>query len=76
VFNWNRNDTGQFDGQGGSAGYGWDSPSTWAGSATGVRDGYLTAAFNWMFLALLVSAATAFVTLTNPDAFELVCRRS
>jgi hypothetical protein len=66
--NWNRNEPTRFQGQGG---YGWDSRSMMAGDAAGVQDGFFTAAFNWMFLALLVSAATAFFTLTNSAAFDL-----
>jgi hypothetical protein len=38
----------------------------------GVQEGSLTASFVWMFLALLVSAATAFLTVASPDTLDFV----
>jgi hypothetical protein len=45
-------------------------------STTGVvaREGFLTLSFVWMFLALLVSAAAAFVVMSNQTALEFVAR--
>jgi FtsH-binding integral membrane protein len=37
-----------------------------------VQEGSLTASFVWMFLALLVSAATAFLTVASPDTLDFV----
>ena len=42
------------------------------GTASGLQGGVLTASFGWMFLALLMSALAAFLTLANPDAFDFV----
>jgi hypothetical protein len=38
----------------------------------GAQEGFLTGSFVWMFLALLVSAATAFLTLANAAALQAV----
>jgi hypothetical protein len=45
-------------------------------STTGVvaREGFLTLSFVWMFLALLVSAAAAFVVMSNQTALGFVAR--
>ncbi len=78
MFNRNPNDPYRYDApdvtdtQGGSAGYGWDPRVLTARPVTGVREGFLTASFVWMFLALVVSAATAFMTLANESALTLV----
>ncbi len=60
------------DAQRGPVGYGWDPRALSARSVAGVREGFLTASFVWMFLALLVSAATAFMTLANQGALQAV----
>jgi FtsH-binding integral membrane protein len=39
---------------------------------TAAREGFLTESFVWMFLALLVSAATAWMTLANEGALQAV----
>lgn len=75
MFNTNRNDPNRYDAQeaqGGPVGYGWDPRAMTARPVAGVREGFLTASFVWMFLALLVSAATAFLTLSNETALKLV----
>lgn len=59
------------DAQRGPVGYGWDPRALNARPVAGVQTGFLTASFVWMFLALLVSAATAFMTLANPAALQL-----
>jgi uncharacterized protein len=43
-----------------------------AEAAVVAREGFLTESFVWMFLALLVSAATAAFTYMNPTLFEFV----
>jgi FtsH-binding integral membrane protein len=53
------------------AAYGYAGGPT-AGMIAVPREGYLTAAFVWMFLALLVSAATAAMTIANEDALATV----
>ncbi len=60
------------DAQRGPVGYGWDPRALTARPVAGVREGFLTASFVWMFFALLVSAATAFMTLANQGALQLV----
>lgn len=75
MFNTNPNDPSRYDAQDaqrGPVGYGWDPRATTARPVAGVQEGFLTASFVWMFMALLVSAATAFLTLANPGALELV----
>jgi FtsH-binding integral membrane protein len=77
VFNSNRADPNRYeapdnsDAQRGPVGYGWDPRALNARPVAGVQTGFLTASFVWMFLALLVSAATAFMTLANPAALQL-----
>ncbi len=46
-----------------------DSPGPWAPVR---RTGFLTAAYGWMFLALVTSALTALVTLVMPGALDFV----
>ena len=75
MFNTNPNDPSRYDAQDarrGPVGYGWDPRATTARPVAGVQEGFLTASFVWMFLALLVSAATAFMTLANPGALAFV----
>lgn len=59
-------------GQRHQGGYGWSLPATGARQVPGAQTGVLTASFVWMALALLVSAATAFLTLANADALQVV----
>jgi FtsH-binding integral membrane protein len=75
VFSWNSNDASRYGARGAQrdqGGYGWDLPATGARQTGGVQEGFLTASFVWMFLALLVSAATAFLTVASPDALDFV----
>ncbi len=78
MFNTNPNNPNRYeapdaaDAQHGPVGYGWDPRALTARPVAGVREGFLTASFVWMFLALLVSAATAFMTLANQGALQLV----
>ncbi len=78
MFNNNRNDPYRYDGSGapdaqrGPVGYGWDPRAASARPVAGIQEGYLTASFVWMFLALLVSAITAFLTLSSQGAMQLV----
>ncbi len=78
MFNNNRYDPNRYEGadtpdaQGGPVGYGWDPRALAARPVAGVQEGFLTASFVWMFLALLVSAATAFMTLSSQGAMQLV----
>jgi len=78
VFNTNRNDPSRYeapdatDAQRGQAGYGWDPRALTARPVAVVHEGFLTASFVWMFLALLVSSATAFMTLANQGALQTV----
>ena len=59
-------------GQRDQGGYRWSIPATGARQAAGAQTGVVTASFVWMALALLVSAATAFLTLANTDALQVV----
>ena len=73
MFNQNPNDPNRYEAQPRGydpAGYGWN-PAAARPVAT-VHEGFLTASFVWMFLALLVSAATAGLTLTSARASETV----
>ncbi|MGO9206397.1 MAG: Bax inhibitor-1/YccA family protein [Candidatus Limnocylindrales bacterium] len=78
MFNTNPNNPNRYeapeasDAQRGPVGYAWDPHALTARPLAGVREGFLTASFVWMFLALLVSAATAFMTLANQGALQLV----
>jgi len=75
VFSWNSNDSSRYnarDGQRDRGGYGGDLRATGARQMAGVQEGSLTASFVWMFLALLVSAATAFLTVASPDTLDFV----
>ena len=40
------------------------------GEVAVVREGFLTMAFVWMFVGLLLSAATTYLTMTNPDVLK------
>lgn len=60
------------DGQRDQGGYGWDLQANGARQMAGAQEGFLTASFAWMFLALLVSAATAFLTLANAGALQVL----
>jgi len=75
VFSWNSNDSSRYnarDGQRDQGGYDWDLRATDARQMARVQEGSLTASFVWMFLALLVSAATAFLTVASPDTLDFV----
>ena len=75
MFSWNSNDSSRYnarDGQRDQGGYDWDLRATGARQMAGVQEGSLTASFVWMFLALLVSAATAFLTVASPDTLDFV----
>jgi FtsH-binding integral membrane protein len=75
MFSWNPDDASRYDtwdGQRDQGRRGWDLRGTGAREMAGVQDGSLTASFVWMFLALLVSAAAAFLTLANPGALQVV----
>jgi FtsH-binding integral membrane protein len=75
VFSWNSNDASRYsarDVQRDPGGYGWDLQAAGPRQMGGVQEGFLTASFVWMFLALLVSAATAFLTVASPDALDFV----
>ena len=75
MFNPNRNDPNRYeaeDTRSGPVGYGWDPRAMTARPVAAVHEGFLTAAFTWMFLALIVSAATAFLTLSNPAWLDAV----
>jgi uncharacterized protein len=52
--------------------YGWNAARTAAAERATVHEGFLTMSFVWMFLALLVSAATAGLTVLNQGALTLV----
>jgi hypothetical protein len=75
VFSWNSNDSSRYnarDGQRDQGGYDWDLRATDTRQMARVQEGSLTASFVWMFLALLVSAATAFLTVASPDTLDFV----
>ncbi len=75
MFSWNTDDPSRYDArdaQRDQGGYGWDPRAMTARQTAGVQEGFLTASFVWMFLALLVSAATAFLTLANAGALQAV----
>ena len=78
MFNTNHNDPSRYeapdtaDAQRGQAGYAWDPRALTARPVAAVHEGFLTASFVWMFLALLVSSATAFMTLANQGALQTV----
>jgi len=75
MFSWNPNDPSRYaarHAQRDQGGYGWAPRATGVRHMTGVQEGFLTASFVWMFLALLVSAATAFLTLANAAALQAV----
>ena len=75
MFSWNSNDSSRYnarDGQRDQGGYDWDLRATDARKMARVQEGSLTASFVWMFLALLVSAATAFLTVASPDTLDFV----
>lgn len=75
MFSWNSNDSSRYnarDGQRDQGGYDWDLRATDARQMARVQEGSLTASFVWMFLALLVSAATAFLTVASPDTLDFV----
>lgn len=55
--------------------YGWATPNTLGEGVRSTaipREGFLTMSFVWMFLALLVSAASAWFVMTNPAMLEKV----
>lgn len=75
MFSWNSNDSSRYnarDGQRDQGGYDWDLRATDTRQMARVQEGSLTASFVWMFLALLVSAATAFLTVASPDTLDFV----
>ncbi len=75
MFSSNSNDSFRYSarrGQRDQGGYGWGLAATGSRQTAGVQEGFLTASFVWMFLALLVSAATAFLTVASPDALDFV----
>ena len=61
--------------QGQGSPYGWTAPNTLTQGAQVVavpREGFLTMSFVWMFLALLISAGSAWFVMTNQAALEKV----
>jgi len=72
VFNQSPNDPNRYEAppRGYNPAYGWN-PAT-ARPVVTVHEGFLTSSFIWMFLALLVSAATAGLTLSSARASETV----
>ncbi len=73
MFNQNPNDSNRYEAPGrgfNPSTYGWNPAA--ARPVVTVHEGFLTASFTWMFLALLVSTATAALTLTSTRAAETV----
>jgi FtsH-binding integral membrane protein len=54
----------------------WAQPNTLSGApavaASVPREGFLTASFVWMFVGLLISAASAWFVMSNPSALQTV----
>ena len=75
MFSWNTTDPSRYgarDARRDQDRYGWDPRAMGVRQIAGAQEGFLTGSFVWMFLALLVSAATAFLTLANAAALQAV----
>jgi FtsH-binding integral membrane protein len=74
VFDRNSNRPNPVDPRAAGPTYGWGTPNTLSQDKAAVvpREGFLTMSFVWMFLALLVSAGSAWFVMTNPAALEKV----
>jgi uncharacterized protein len=72
VFNQSPSDPNRIDARGQGVPLGWGQSINSTGTIAVAREGFLTASFTWMFLALLVSAATATMTLLNEAALRVV----
>jgi uncharacterized protein len=72
VFNRSPSDPSRIDAREQGMPLGWRSAIDSTRPAVVAHEGLLTASFVWMFLALLVSAATASMTLLNEGALRVV----